>query len=68
MSYEGIRITIDCKDSYDGPYYHWKVVTDGDKGFYLAGKSESYRFACRQAKRAMKKLAGIGFLPYQDKA
>lgn len=66
MSYEGMRITIDCQDSYDGPWFKWKVVTDGDKGFYQSGRTESYRKACRQAKKAMKKLAGIGFLPFID--
>lgn len=65
--YDGMRVTIDCKKSYDGPYYRWKVVTDSDQGFYLSGESPSYRYACHQAKKAMKRLAGIGFLPYQGK-
>lgn len=67
MSFEGMRVTIDVKDSYDGPYYCWKVVSDGDVGFYQSGRTESYRRACRQARRAMRKLADIGFLPYQGR-
>jgi hypothetical protein len=63
---EGMRITIDCKDSYDGIDYHWKVISDGTAGFYQSGRSSSYRSACRDAKRAMKKLAGIGWLPYEE--
>lgn len=65
-NYEGMRITIDCHHWSEGNYYNWRVVTDGDKGFYQSGRTDSYRKTCRQARRAMKKLSGIGFLPYQE--
>lgn len=66
-NYEGMRITIDCVYGGQSGGYRWKVVTDGDVGFYESGFEYTYRKACRRAKRSMKRLAGIGFLSYQKK-
>ena len=63
--YEDMVITIRVLSGYDGPYYHWKVITNSTGGFVLCGKEDSYRRACKEAKRAMKRLAGIGYLPYE---
>lgn len=62
-----MRITIDRKKAYDGDEFHWKVITDTDAGFYMSGMALSYRHACRQAWKAMKRLDGIGFLAFEEK-
>lgn len=60
-----MRVTIDRVETYDGHEFHWKVITDTDAGFYLSGTTLSYRQACRQAWKAMKRLDGIGWISFE---
>ena len=63
MSKETVMtVTFEHRKGYGENEWRWTVMTDSEAGFYMTGKADTYRLACRHARKAVKKLEGIHWM------